>query len=53
MKKIIGLFFVIILSAISTSILADDYPKTEREQKWDEVGSIVGEEGLVFLDRAG
>ncbi|WP_347938741.1 DUF3576 domain-containing protein [Rickettsia oklahomensis] len=47
MKKIIGLFFVI--SAISsTSILADDYPKTEREQKWDEVGSITGEEGLVF-----
>ena len=48
MKKIIGLFFVIILSAISTSILADDYPKTEQEQKWYEVGSIAGEEGLVF-----
>ncbi|KJV62075.1 DUF3576 domain-containing protein [Rickettsia amblyommatis] len=48
MKKIIGLFFVIILSAISTRILAGDYPKTEREQQWDEVGSIAGEEGLVF-----
>ncbi|MEY4463147.1 MAG: hypothetical protein RLZZ81_118 [Pseudomonadota bacterium] len=48
MKKIIGLFFVIVLSTVSTSILADDYPKTEREQKWDEVGSIAGEEGLVF-----
>ncbi|AAU03883.1 DUF3576 domain-containing protein [Rickettsia typhi] len=47
MKKIIGLF-VIILLVINISILAYDYPKAEQEQKWDEVGSIAGESGLVF-----
>lgn len=51
MKKNIRLFFAvifIILNASSNIILADDYPKTEKEQKWDEVGSIAGEEGLIF-----
>ncbi|XVN41475.1 MAG: DUF3576 domain-containing protein [Rickettsia endosymbiont of Argas persicus] len=51
MKKSIYLFFTVVFTLFSIGnniILADDYPKTESEQKWEEVGSIAGEEGLVF-----
>ncbi len=51
MNKNIKLFFAaifIVFSMGNNIILADDYPKSEQEQKWDEVGSIAGEEGLVF-----
>jgi len=51
MRKNIKLFFAVIFIVFSIStniILADDYPKTEQEQKWDEVGSFAGEEGLIF-----
>lgn len=51
MKKNIKLFVAVIFTIFSIGdniIFADDYPKTEQEQKWDEVGSIAGEEGLVF-----
>ena len=51
MKKNVRLFFLvvfIVFSTVNNNILADYYPKTQEEQKWDEVGSIVGAEGLIF-----
>ncbi|MGX6960282.1 MAG: DUF3576 domain-containing protein [Rickettsia endosymbiont of Pentastiridius leporinus] len=51
MKKNIrlSLAVIFIVFGLYNNIYADNtYPKTQEEQKWEEVGSIAGEEGLVF-----
>ncbi|MFY9589920.1 DUF3576 domain-containing protein [Rickettsia endosymbiont of Halotydeus destructor] len=53
MKKNFKLFFSIIFITYNISasnpILADGgYPQSEKETKWEEVGSAAGGEGLVF-----
>jgi len=50
MKKNIKLFLAVIFIVFGSynNIFADNYPQTEAEQKWEEVGSVAGEEGLVF-----
>ncbi len=53
MKKNLKLFFSMILItyniSASSNILADDgYPQSERDKKWEEIGSAAGGEGIIF-----
>ena len=50
MRKNTKLFLAVIFIVFGSynNVLADNYPQSEAEQKWEEVGSIAGEEGLVF-----
>lgn len=49
MKRRINLLCSIILIICSPLVFAkDNYPEREVDAKWDEVGSLTGNEGLVF-----
>ena len=46
MRNIVSILACIIL--VSTSVYAGDYPKSKDERRTEEIGSLLGGEGIVF-----